>query len=73
MVSVLKPTYTTLLIGYATGKQIQTRIRTNGATVAPIANPYREQTDCGIICTSRKGSISSPIDNKNAYTTNLKA
>lgn len=43
----------TLLIGYATGKQIQTRTRTNGATVDPIAKPYREQTDCGIICTSK--------------------
>lgn len=30
---------TTLLIGHATGKQIQTRTRTNGATVAPIAKP----------------------------------
>lgn len=34
----------TLLIGYATGKQIQTRTLTNGATVAPIAKPYLEQT-----------------------------
>lgn len=29
----------TLLIGHATGEQIQTRTRTNGATVAPIAKP----------------------------------
>jgi hypothetical protein len=39
-----------LLIGNATGKQIQTRTRTNGATVEPIAKPYREQTDWGMIC-----------------------
>jgi hypothetical protein len=29
----------TLAIGYATGKQIQTSTRTNGATEAPIASP----------------------------------
>jgi hypothetical protein len=28
-----------LLIGYATGKQIQTSTRTNGVTAAPIASP----------------------------------
>ncbi|KAL4588590.1 hypothetical protein LXL04_001482 [Taraxacum kok-saghyz] len=31
---------------YATGKQMTTRTRTNGATVAPIASPYLAQTDC---------------------------
>lgn len=41
--------YVTLLIGYATGKHTHTRTRTTGATVAPIAKPYREQIDCGII------------------------
>lgn len=40
----------TLLIGYATGKQTQTRTRTNGATDAPIASPYLVQTDWGMIC-----------------------
>ena len=34
----------TLLIGYATGKQMHTRILTTGATAAPIARPYLEQT-----------------------------
>uniref|UniRef100_A0A7C9A6X8 Uncharacterized protein n=1 Tax=Opuntia streptacantha TaxID=393608 RepID=A0A7C9A6X8_OPUST len=43
----------TLLIGYATGKQSQTRTRTRGATAAPIAKPYLEQTACGIICIER--------------------
>lgn len=40
----------TLLIGYAIGKHMYKRIFTIGATAAPIANPYREQIDCGIIC-----------------------
>lgn len=38
-----------MLIGYATGKQIHTSTRTTGATAAPIARPYREQTDWGMI------------------------
>lgn len=39
----------TLLIGYATGKQIHTSKRTTGTTAAPMARPYREQTDWGMI------------------------
>lgn len=41
--------YVTLLIGKATGKHMHTSTRTKGATDAPIAKPYREQTDWGII------------------------
>lgn len=44
------PKYVTLLIGYATGKQIQTSIWTTGANAAPIAKPYRVQTAWGRIC-----------------------
>lgn len=40
----------TLLTGNAIGKQIRTRICTNGATFAPIAKPYRAHTAWGIIC-----------------------
>jgi len=43
--------FVTLLIGKATGKHTHTSTRTKGATDAPIAKPYREQTDWGIIFT----------------------
>lgn len=49
----------TLLIGNATGKQIQTRTRTNGATLAPMTKPYREQTDCGMICSQEYNNINA--------------
>ena len=35
----VKNIVSTLAIGYAIGKQIQTSTRTNGATAAPIASP----------------------------------
>lgn len=42
----------TLLIGNAIGKQMQTRTRTIGAVAAPMASPYLEQRDCGMICST---------------------
>lgn len=55
---------------------MQTRTRTTGATAAPIANPYLEQRDCGIICLHNSkfyliNSIKSKINcNNNSTNTN---